>query len=101
MRLCALLETSDGEYHICCGQFSSFRLWSLLLSNLKLGSRSLDAMMDLMRNRANFALTDSVYKSRSIAQGQDSERKSSNFLNVTGIHQHRAHNWSDLTFTYQ
>ncbi len=36
-------------------------------------------MMDLMRNRANFALTDSVYKSRSIAQGQDSERTSSNF----------------------
>jgi hypothetical protein len=36
-------------------------------------------MMDLMRNRANFALTDFVYKSRSIAQGQDSERKSSNF----------------------
>ena len=36
-------------------------------------------MMDLMRNRANFALTDSVYKSRSIAQGQESERKSSNF----------------------
>src|ERR1700730_2951566 len=79
MRLCALLETSDGEYHICCGQFSSFRPWSLLLSNLKLRSRSLSAMMDLMRNRANFALTDSVYKSRSIAQGQDSERKSSNF----------------------
>jgi hypothetical protein len=24
MRLCALLETSDGEYHICCGQFSFF-----------------------------------------------------------------------------
>ena len=36
-------------------------------------------MMDLMRNRANLALTDFVYKSRSIAQGQDSERKSSNF----------------------
>jgi hypothetical protein len=79
MRLCALLETSDGEYHICCGQFSSFRPWSLLLSNLKLRSRSLGAMMDLMSNNENFALTDSVYKSRSIAQGQDSERKSSNF----------------------
>jgi hypothetical protein len=52
---------------------------SLLVSNLKLGSRSLGAMMDLMRNRANFALTDFVYKSRSIAQGQDSEQKSSNF----------------------
>jgi hypothetical protein len=62
MRLCALLETSDGEYHICCGQFSFFRPWSLLLSNLKLRSRSLSAIMDLMRNRANFALTDSVYK---------------------------------------
>ena len=47
MRLCALLETSDGEYHICCGQFSSFRPWSLLLSNLKLRSRSLSAIMDL------------------------------------------------------
>jgi hypothetical protein len=35
-----------------CGQFSSFRPWSLLLSNLKLRSRSLGAMMDLMRNRA-------------------------------------------------
>jgi hypothetical protein len=32
------------------------------------------AMMDLMSNNENFALTDSVYKSRSIAQGQDSER---------------------------
>src|SRR5580704_9822446 len=86
MRLCALLETSDGEYHICCGQFSSFRPWSLLLSNLKLRSRSLSAMNDLMRNRANFALTDSVYKSRSIAQGQDSERNSSNFrlADITG-----------------
>jgi hypothetical protein len=41
MRLCALLETSDGEYHICCEQFSSFRRWSLLLSNLKL-RRNLD-----------------------------------------------------------
>src|ERR1700728_3189625 len=60
IRLCALLETSDGEYHICCGQFSSFRPWSLLLSNLKLRSRSLSARMDLMRNRANFALTDSI-----------------------------------------
>src|SRR5260370_17851852 len=47
MRLCALLETSDGEYHICRGQFSSFRPWSLLLSTLKLRSRSLSAMMDL------------------------------------------------------
>src|SRR6266849_3840030 len=83
MRLCALLETSDGEYHICCGQFSSFRPWSLLLSNLKLRSRSLGAMMDLMRNSANFAVTDTVYKSRSIAQGQDSERKSSNFRLTT------------------
>ena len=36
-------------------------------------------MTDLMLNSANFALTDTVYKSRSIAQGQDSERKSSNF----------------------
>jgi hypothetical protein len=50
MRLCALLETSDGKYHICCGQFSFFRPWSLLLSNLKLRSRSLSAIMDLMRN---------------------------------------------------
>jgi hypothetical protein len=47
----------------------SFRPRSLLLSNLKLRSRSLSAMMDLMRNRANFALLDSVYKSRSIAWG--------------------------------
>jgi hypothetical protein len=38
----------------------AFRPWSLLLSNLKLRSRSLGAMMDLMCNRANFALTDSV-----------------------------------------
>src|ERR1700721_3193621 len=32
MRLCALLETSDGEYHIFCEQFSSARPWSLLLN---------------------------------------------------------------------
>src|SRR5438034_10604702 len=38
-------------------------------SNLKLRSRYLGAMMDLMRNSANFALTDTVYKSRSTARG--------------------------------
>jgi hypothetical protein len=31
MRLYALLEASDGEYHICWRQFSPFRPWSLLL----------------------------------------------------------------------
>lgn len=48
-------------------------------------------MTDLMRNSANFALTDTVYKSRSIAQGQDSERNSSNFRladNRLRIHPH-------------
>jgi len=64
-------------------QFFSTMEFTSFLSNLKLRSRSLGAMMDLMRNRANFALTDFVYKSRSIAQGQDSERKSSNFRLAT------------------
>src|SRR6266498_1063683 len=49
---CALLQASDGDYHICWEQFISLRRWRSLLSTLKLHTRSLGTIMDLVRNSA-------------------------------------------------